>query len=297
MGRRKYRSILLWAAPFYFLTQLTSCTSCEQLKDCVVKSENCFTRCNGDETCRLGCVEAFKECSGTKFVFPVHFCVVTNNDSASRIATYAQLQQEVDILNLYFTARDPSLSSGRRALVAFTFKSASLYHDITGMTSDLVAELQRAVEINDWTRIKEYYAKEMNTAILDPGAINIFIYDAWDSTNGWGNTDGHGTYNDYSPIILLDYTRLNHVQAAEEHEMGHAFGLAHVCETGATSTSSTNIMACSRDYPSHNEYGYIGLSLTYVDCPYSGGLRDIGFNAAQSLIILDSAQKIMDKLE
>ena len=59
---------------------------------------------------------------------------------------------------------------------------------------------------------------------------------------------GHGRKNGHQPYILLDYERLPHVQAAEEREMGHAFGLDHICYPDAKGNSDTNIMASANKY-------------------------------------------------
>ena len=80
---------------------------------------------------------------------------------------------------------------------------------------------------------------------------------------------------------MLDWERIGHaVQSPEEHEMGHAFGLEHVCEQGASSASHTNIMASAGG-----------------DCEGSGGLRDIGFTEQQIAVILRHARKISQNLD
>jgi len=96
---------------------------------------------------------------------------------------------------------------------------------------------------------------------------------------GFKDATGHGRRNSGRPFVFLDWQRLNHGdQAAEEHEMGHAFGLEHICVPGATRQTPTNIMASA-------------------DCGKgSGGLRNLGFNEQQTATILRYGQQIRDRL-
>ncbi len=84
----------------------------------------------------------------------------------------------------------------------------------------------------------------MFNACDDPRAINVYVYDSYAERGGFADVTSHGRRNSNRPYLLLDWERLGHkVQGAEEHEMGHAFGLEHVCAPGAKPKTSTNIMA------------------------------------------------------
>ena len=80
--------------------------------------------------------------------------------------------------------------------------------------------------------------------------------------------------------MLFDWVRLNHqTQSPEEHEMGPAFGLGHVCAIGATQNTPTNIMASQ-------------------DCGKgSGGLRTLGFNRSQIATIERNARLILRRFQ
>jgi hypothetical protein len=196
--------------------------------------------------------------------FDVHFCVITSNKAAHAKATLAQLNKEVDILNQYF------VSESRAPLVRFRFKSAHFWHDVAALDCALV-------KMGD-TKLSTGYLQAFNQCqhpqVRDPNAINFYVYDETPGVNS------HGRRNSNRPFVMVDWARLNHAeQSAEEHEMGHAFGLGHMCVPGARGNTPTNIMA------------------SHEDCQGSGGLRNIGFNAVQVSNILHYASLIHKRLK
>lgn len=219
--------------------------------------------------------------SVSDYTFKVHFTVLTSDASAIAKATKEQMKKEVTILNDYF------VSKGRGGIVTFTFKSASLYADIQNSSCDLVRMSNdgRAYDSGAWEAAIDACS---DPKVVDPNAINFFVYDNF--VGGYGDTTSRGKLNSHHPYVLIDWQRLDHAnQSPEEHEMGHAFGLDHVCNPTATSTTSTNIMATAGDYPDANG--------KLVDCPGSGGLRDIGFRQPQVDIIVANALCIKEELQ
>ncbi|MCU4379586.1 hypothetical protein [Acinetobacter haemolyticus] len=203
--------------------------------------------------------------------FDIHFVVITPNPLAHSTVKLEQLKKEVDILNTYFVKED------RSPIIKFNFKSASFYEEIKESHCTFVALHQGQRIYNS-----EIWAKHFNQCndpkVRDPKAINFYVFDSFTLKQGFKNRDGHGKRNGNRPFLLLDWERLNHnVQAPEEHEMGHAFGLSHVCSLGATPNSSTNIMSSS----------CVGGST---------GKRDIGFNEAQVKQIMHYVPLIKAKL-
>lgn len=219
--------------------------------------------------------------SSGSYTFEVHFTVLTSNTSATAKATKKQMKKEVTILNDYFVSRS------RGEIVTFVFKSASLYADIQSSSCELVRMSNdgRAYDSNEWEAAIDACS---DPKVVDPNTINFFVYDNFDG--GYSDTTSRGKLNSHHPYVLIDWQRLDHTnQSPEEHEMGHAFGLEHVCNPKATSTTSTNIMTSSGDYPDANG--------TIVDCPGSGGLRNIGFRQPQVDTILANAQCIKEELD
>ncbi|MDH0032155.1 MULTISPECIES: hypothetical protein [unclassified Acinetobacter] len=204
-------------------------------------------------------------------VFDLHFVIITPNPLAQSFVTKEQLKKEVDILNTYFVKED------RSPIIKFRYKSASFYRDIKNSTCSFVA-LNSGTKVYDSEVWATYFNQCIDLKVKDPNAINVYIYDSYTLKQGFKNRDGHGKRNGNQPFIFLDWERLNHnVQAPEEHEMGHAFGLNHFCALGANPNSSTNIMSSS----------CIGGST---------GKRDMGFNAEQVKTILHNASLIKSKL-
>lgn len=204
--------------------------------------------------------------------FDVHLVVLTSNAGAQQVATRDQLRREVDILNEFFAAEN------REPLVRFRFKSATLFPE-TRRSSCKLKDLGDVRGPLDTGHAAELFNTCDDPHIRDPRAINFYVYDAYAPGSGFKDATGHGRRNSGRPFVFLDWQRLNHGdQAAEEHEMGHAFGLEHICVPGATRQTPTNIMASA-------------------DCGKgSGGLRNLGFNEQQTATILRYAQQIRDRL-
>lgn len=210
--------------------------------------------------------------------FPIFFCVVTNNDSVKKFVSYALLKNEVDTLNKYFSAEAPTNRDGRRKLVHFTFEGVTFYDEAKESASALVRLLDQERSYAG-SLINELFDKETNQRIRHPNAINVYIYDSWHRTNGREDNTGHGRRNGNEPYMLLDYTRLRHKMAAEEHETGHCFGLQHRCDTNLTSnTQPSNIMNSGRS------------------CAGRGGNRAIGFDDDQIAIIDQYRPLILEQL-
>lgn len=205
-------------------------------------------------------------------IFDLHFVVITPNPAAHVAVTIEQLKKEVDILNTYF------VTENRSPIVKFRFKSAASYDEIKNSSCAFVA-LNGGRNVYNSDIWAKYFNQCDDSKVKDPHAINVYIYDSYTLKQGFKNRDGHGKRNLNQPFIFLDWERINHgVQAPEEHEMGHAFGLSHVCSLGVTSTSSTNIMSGSCTG------GYIGK-------------RDIGFNPDQVNTIMHYVPLIKNKLK
>jgi hypothetical protein len=204
-------------------------------------------------------------------VLDIHFAVITKNPKAHRVATLAQLHKEVELLNTYF------VTEHRKPIVRFRLKSSSFYDQVKHSNCEFVhlGDTTRTYSSDGWA---ELFNRCNDVKLKDPKAINFYIYDSYSEKRGFADQNGHGKRNSNRPYVLIDWERLDHkTQSPEEHEMGHALGLGHVCSPGAKQNSPTNIMSSA-------------------DCGKgSGGLRDIGFDDEQVKTILHYVQKIIKK--
>lgn len=220
------------------------------------------------------------------FKFDVHFTVVSGRSDVVNKATRLQLRKEVEYLNKYFVSK-----SGEN-LVEFVFKDVTFYKDAIRSACNLmlISDIGADTSSSDW---RNAINACNDPDVVDPKAINFFIYDGWsdkeetDNGDGYLNITSRGNNNSIRPYVLLDWARLGHTtQSPEEHEMGHAFGLKHICDPSVTNnTMSSNIMTSANKYTDAN-----GVE---KDCSDTlggrGGARDEGFNPDQVKEILRHA--------
>ena len=203
--------------------------------------------------------------------FGIQFFILTENE---RNIEAEKLIDEVNVMNEFFVKDD------RSRIFNFYLNSISYYDDIQNLNCELISVGDLEVNLPDIDYEGMFNACD-DVLVRDKSSINIYIYDAyWDGFENWF---GIGFNNADNPFIMLDYARLPHIAAAEEHELGHIFGLGHICSTVTSNDSSSNIM-----------------SSAILNCAAAGiatGLRDIGFNREQLEVIKDTAIRIIANLE
>ena len=205
------------------------------------------------------------------YSFGIQFIILTENE---RNIEVEKLIDEVNVMNEFFVKED------RSGIFNFYLNSVSYYDDIQNSNCEMISVGDLAVNLPDIDYETMFNACD-DILVRDKNAINIYIYDAyWDGFENWF---GIGFNNADIPFIMLDYARLPHIAAAEEHELGHIFGLGHICSTVTSNDSSSNIMSSATG-----------------NCAAAGiatGLRDIGFNREQLEVIKDTAIRIIANLE
>jgi hypothetical protein len=202
--------------------------------------------------------------------FDLHFVVLTKK---AQNISMDKITAQVDTLNQYF------VSEQRQPVFNFKFKSVTQYAQVQQSDCHLAKLGDVEVSIVD-VGYEDDFNDCYDPLLKDPKAINVYIYDSY-LFGSFKNAFGVGLNNDDNPFILLDYARLPHIAATQEHEMGHAFGLEHICSTAKSKRAASNIMASA-----------IG------DCASGSktGLRNIGFSAEQIETIGQHGAQIFENL-
>ena len=204
-----------------------------------------------------------EEPANNRPVVPVTFVFTTNNPSAARFDNLAQMRKEVGILNKYY------LDDQGKKIFNFKLNRYIPYKEFSKLHCDLKQQINQPYPIST-----ETIPASVNTCFPKRTAskeVIVFIYDAYSTKWKFKDVTSRAFRNNGKPFILLDWNRLNYnIQAGSVHEMGHVFGLKHVCAPKATKRTPTNIM-------------------TSAECKLgSGGLRNLGFTPVQLQTILST---------
>ena len=210
--------------------------------------------------------------SQTLPIVKVNFVFATNHSAATKYDHAEQMKKELSILNQYF------VDEQEQKIFDFKLNKYLTYDTFNNKNCKLSQILEQPKTIEHSTLISAFnmcfYSQPQKSGLPE---VYLFIFDAYAPDAGFKSTTSWGFSNAGKPLILIDWERLNYnIQAAVPHEMGHAFGLRHVCIKNAKTRDNTNIMA-SRG-----------------NCDGSGGLRNQGFNQEQVKIILKNYQAIKE---
>lgn len=195
-------------------------------------------------------------------VVNVSFIVTNNRPEIKALDNKTQIYKELAILNRYF------VDENNQKIFKFKIHRYYSYQDFNKRKCDLANQLNQPTALipdNLPSAVKTCFPRRKSKEVL------FIIYDSYNEKLKYADITSWGFRNQGQPFILIDWERLNYqTQAASVHEMGHAFGLGHVCSPKATKTTPTNIMSS-------------------YDCRLgSGGLRNLGFTRVQLNIMLNN---------
>ncbi|EXE86860.1 putative metalloprotease [Acinetobacter baumannii 532279] len=207
--------------------------------------------------------DLLEEPGNNRPVVPVTFVFTTNNPSVAQFDNFTQMRKEISILNKYY------LDDQGKKIFNFKLNRYIPYEEFSKLHCDLKQQINQPYPIST-----ETIPASVNTCFPKRTAskeVIVFIYDAYSTKWKFKDVTSRAFRNNGKPFILLDWNRLNYnIQAGSVHEMGHVFGLKHVCAPKATKRTPTNIM-------------------TSAECKLgSGGLRNLGFTPAQLQTILST---------
>ncbi|MDC4879085.1 metalloprotease [Acinetobacter baumannii] len=207
--------------------------------------------------------DLLEEPGNNRPVVPVTFVFTTNNPSAAQFDNFTQMRKEISILNKYY------LDDQGKKIFNFKLNRYIPYKEFSKLHCDLKQQINQPYPIST-----ETIPASVNTCFPKRTAskeVIVLIYDAYSTKWKFKDVTSRAFRNNGKPFILLDWNRLNYnIQAGSVHEMGHVFGLKHVCAPKATKRTPTNIM-------------------TSAECKLgSGGLRNLGFTPVQLQTILST---------
>lgn len=199
-------------------------------------------------------------------VVKINFVFATSNTEGLRNDNLKQIHKELSILNHYF------VDQGNEQIFQFKLNQYINYSQFKKMNCNLRQILEQPKSIQH-LEVKKYFNQCFTR---EPNTVYLFIYDAYNLKRGHNDITSWGFNNNNRPFVLIDWERLNYkTQAALPHEMGHAFGLRHVCAPNAKLKDATNIMASVGNL-----------------CSGSGGQRNQGFDQNQLEIIIQKYLKL-----
>ncbi len=216
-------------------------------------------------------VWGFESLAGDLPRIPIHFVVLSSSSDVHRFVTSEQLDREIEILNRHF------VKENRDKLFRFYRKSVSYYSDIAKSECKL---LRLGDQHNKPSPADlAFFHNCQDRRVRDPGAINFYIFKSYYE----GNTLAKNSYAGGAavPLLMINWERMvTRYKAAQEHEMGHVFGLEHIKACGSTAATNTNIMATSDD-----------------SCEGDGGNRSVGFNGDQVRVIMQTLKLLKQKFK
>lgn len=170
--------------------------------------------------------------SQTLPIVKVNFVFATNQSTTAKYDHVEQIKKELSILNQYFV--------DEKNQKIFEFRlNKYLSFDHSNKKNCTLAQILQSPQVIEHIALKSAFNTCFHSPprLVTPPEVYFFIFDAYAPNIGYKSVTSWGFRNAGKPLILIDWERLNdNIQAAVPHEMGHAFGLRHVCIKSAKPT-------------------------------------------------------------
>lgn len=245
---------------------------------------------------------------------PVHITVLCGTATCQNL-TEADLETQIERLNRCFFFEN---DFGQPWFpIKFVYKSGTLYSEVDQTDNCWIRANDASGNWHDFHTNLSTCDTSGSDKDFDPNAVNMYIYqNVWKKegetvANNWG----HGYRNHNQPVFVVDIDRLDisDTTTCEDssnpvaHEMGHAMGLGHLCEsTSITGASNSYLMssgpycneACSGDMSaSVSGTRDQGIPFDSLDsCPFSAqeqyDAKQCPRSAGQAEIVMDCVDDI-----
>ena len=133
-------------------------------------------------------------------VIPIHVTILTKNPRARKRSSYSYLNKEIMRLNEEYKKKYPQSSYSFQLESLCPVKKVAKSQSSIASLIDIKSEYEREA----W---RSMFKACQDFNIVDPEAINIFIYDAYSKKRGFSTRSNRVQRNSNRPYIFLDWER------------------------------------------------------------------------------------------
>lgn len=170
-------------------------------------------------------------------IVKVNFVFATTTEKAQKLNHKDAMQKQIEKLNTYFK------SSDQKQIFEFKLNSFTNLDQTKKQNCAFFKLINRPASIDP----KQVMQSFNQCFEPEKGTVHYIVFDGYSEKNKFNSITSWGFNNQNHPFVLIDWYQLRPSnQTTNAHEMGHAFGLTHVCEPNIRPSADSNIMTSSR---------------------------------------------------